>query len=89
MNDEPNDIKKQAQWLNELIEEALQGQELSKSDKTMLAEASRIIRHVFYPGTDFVQELRIPFEDITVEELHYFREAIIDGDERVVIIKPR
>ncbi|MEM3414806.1 MAG: hypothetical protein QW575_04485 [Thermoproteota archaeon] len=89
MNDEPNDIKKQAQWLNELIEEALQGQELSKSDKTMLAEASRIIRQIFYPGTDFIQELHIPFEDITIEEMHYFTEVIVDGDEHAVIVKPR
>ncbi|MEM3846236.1 MAG: hypothetical protein QXU98_11135 [Candidatus Parvarchaeota archaeon] len=89
MNDETNDVKKQAKWLNELIEEALQGQELSESDEAMLSEASRIIKDVFYPNTDFIQELRIPFEDITVEELHYFREAIIDGDDRVVIVKPR
>ncbi|MEM3215951.1 MAG: hypothetical protein QXS17_03485, partial [Candidatus Micrarchaeaceae archaeon] len=72
-----------------LIEEALQGQELSEADKTMLAEASRIIRHVFYPGTDFVQELHIPFEDITISELHYFSEIAVDGDERAVIVKPR
>ncbi|MEM3846900.1 MAG: hypothetical protein QXU98_14490 [Candidatus Parvarchaeota archaeon] len=47
------------------------------------------IETVFYPGTNFTKELHIPFEDITVEELYYFREAIIDGDERAVIVKPR
>ncbi|MEM3572523.1 MAG: hypothetical protein QW530_02220 [Candidatus Micrarchaeaceae archaeon] len=47
------------------------------------------IETVFYPGTNFVKELHVPFEDITISELHYFSEIAVDGDERAVIVKPR
>ncbi|MEM0147364.1 MAG: hypothetical protein QXV17_06745 [Candidatus Micrarchaeaceae archaeon] len=38
---------------------------------------------------DFGKELHIPFENITINELYYFTEVNIDGDERVVIIRIR
>ncbi|MEM4097313.1 MAG: hypothetical protein QXS81_01320 [Candidatus Micrarchaeaceae archaeon] len=89
MHDETNDIKKQAQWLNELIEETKKDPELSESDEAMLTAAGRIIKPIFYQGTNFVKELHIPFTDISLSELHYFSEIAVDGDARVVIVKPR
>ncbi|MEM4097889.1 MAG: hypothetical protein QXS81_04300 [Candidatus Micrarchaeaceae archaeon] len=89
MNDETNDIKKQVQWLNTQLEEMQEDAELSKPEKQQLLIAGKIVKAMLQNPTDFDKELRIPFEDITIKEMYYFTEAIVDGDEHVVIIKPR
>ena len=40
-----------------------------------------------YVSKNAHRELRIPFSQITVRELHYFTEAVCDADEQIVRVR--